>query len=273
MDSGLPLAYFFYTTEEEREQYTDYFTELAKKHRGELNFVGIDSRKFGRHAENLNMKEQFPLFAIHDMDKNLKYGLPQLAKEEFEKLKTAAKVETKEITKLVDNFLSGKAKAIVKSEPVPTVQESNVYKLVGTTHDKIVFDKKKDVLVKYYAPWCGHCKKLAPIYEELADIYASDKNANKKVLIAEVDATENDIANLNIEGYPTIILYPAGKNAEPVTFTSARSLEGFLGFMKAKGANKVDGESLYKTYLATKKAAEPEDEIDDDDLDLDHDEL
>ncbi|CCD22191.1 protein disulfide isomerase PDI1 NDAI_0A00310 [Naumovozyma dairenensis CBS 421] len=270
VESDIPLAYFFYTSDEEKSKYTEFFTELGKKYRGSLNFVGLDSRKYGRHAENLNMKEQFPLFAIHDMKKNLKYGLPQLAEEKFDQLKDTISIETKDISRLVENFVKGKANAIVKSEPEPEVQESNVFKLVGTTHDKIVSDKKKDVLVKYYAPWCGHCKRLAPIYEELADVYASDKKASSKVLIAEVDATANDISDLNIEGYPTIILYPAGKNAEPVTFTSQRTLDGFLKFLKENGSNRVDGESLYEKYAAAKKEAEEDEE---DEEDLDHDEL
>jgi len=40
--------------------------------------------------------------------------------------------------------------------------------LVGKTFDNIVFDESHDVLVEFYAPWCGHCKSLAPKYEELA---------------------------------------------------------------------------------------------------------
>jgi thiol-disulfide isomerase/thioredoxin len=40
--------------------------------------------------------------------------------------------------------------------------------LVGKSFDEIVYDEKHDVLVEFYAPWCGHCKSLAPKYEELA---------------------------------------------------------------------------------------------------------
>ena len=42
--------------------------------------------------------------------------------------------------------------------------------------DSIVHDSDKDVLVEFYAPWCGHCKTLAPIYEKVAQSFASDSN-------------------------------------------------------------------------------------------------
>lgn len=268
LESGLPLAYFFFNEPSEVEENRKFFTDLAKKYRGKMAFVSLDAKQFGRHAENLNMKQQFPLFAIHNMISNQKFGLPQMAEEEFAKLNKAIKLKTKDITKLVENVLSGKAEAIVKSEEVPSVQESNVFKIVGKTHDKIVADPKKDVLVKYYAPWCGHCKKMAPTYEELADTYASDSSSKDKVVIAEVDATANDIFNVEIAGYPTILLYPAGKNAEPVVYEGDRSLDSFLTFIKENGANGIDGSSLHKKFLETKKAAEQA-EIEDDNEDED----
>ena len=41
--------------------------------------------------------------------------------------------------------------------------------VVGKNFDEIVNDEGKDVLIEFYAPWCGHCKNLAPVYEEVAE--------------------------------------------------------------------------------------------------------
>lgn len=41
--------------------------------------------------------------------------------------------------------------------------------MVGKNFDEIVNDETKDVLLEFYAPWCGHCKALAPKYDELGE--------------------------------------------------------------------------------------------------------
>lgn len=274
IESGLPLAYYFYTDDSQVKDVEKSFIDLAKKHRGKMAFIKLDATKYGKHAENLNMKQQFPLFAIHNMSSNYKYGLPQLDEEAFAKLSKPQQLKTKDIGKLVDDFLAGKAEPNIKTEEVPVKQESSVIKIVGKTHDKIVKDPKKDVLVKYYAPWCGHCKKMAPSYIELAEALATDPESKDKVVIAEVDATENDIFDIEITGYPTVYLYPAGKNTEPILYTGSRTPESFLDFLKENGVNKFDGAAIYKNHLEKKAQLEAEAaESEDDDEDEIDDEL
>ena len=50
------------------------------------------------------------------------------------------------------------------------------------------------------APWCGHCKQLAPIWEELAEHFADDKD----VIIAKMDATKNEVALVHVQAFPTL---------------------------------------------------------------------
>jgi thiol-disulfide isomerase/thioredoxin len=45
--------------------------------------------------------------------------------------------------------------------------------LVSSNFDEVAFNKDKDVLVEFYAPWCGHCKQLAPIYDQVRAIIFS----------------------------------------------------------------------------------------------------
>ena len=45
----------------------------------------------------------------------------------------------------------------------------NVIVAVGKNFDDVVTNSDRDALIEFYAPWCGHCKKLAPVYDELGD--------------------------------------------------------------------------------------------------------
>ena len=264
MNADIPLAYFFYQSEEQREEYLPLFNKLGKQYRGKLNFAGLDASKYGKHAENLNLEEQFPLFAIHELESNLKFGPEQIPSEEFTE-ETVVELKESSIEEFVEKYLNKELSPIIKSEEIPEVQESNVIKIVGKSHDEIRFDENKDVLVKYYAPWCGHCKKMAPLYETLADIYALDEEAKEKVVIGKIDGTLNDVFGIEITGYPTLALYPAGDlSKEPIIYKGPRTLESFLQFIKENGAHGIDGAQILADNTPVEEFEEDIEEFEED---------
>ena len=74
MATGIPLAYIFAETEEERTTISKALKDVAELHRGKVSFATIDAKAFGAHAGNLNLKaDKFPAFAIQDTVNNKKY--------------------------------------------------------------------------------------------------------------------------------------------------------------------------------------------------------
>lgn len=95
------------------------------------------------------------------------------------------KITVEEIEKFVNDFNEGKLKPFLKSEAIPESNDGPVKVVVGHSFEDIVLDKTKDVLVKYYAPWCGHCQSLAPHWEKLGE-HVKDVS---DIVIAKYDAT------------------------------------------------------------------------------------
>jgi len=108
-------------------------------------------------------------------------------------------------------------------------------------------------LVKLYAPWCGHCKRLAPTWDELA-IQAAGFN------VAKVDCTTESTVcqKLGVRGYPTIKLFVDG---EPIDYKGARAIPDFLKFVADNAKNvahkvaDVTAETAHKVADAASETA------------------
>ncbi len=82
-----------------------------------------------------------------------------------------------------------------------------------------------------YAPWCGHCKKLDPIYKKLAKRFKKVSS----VVVAKMDGTENEHPEIEVKGFPTLIFYPAGEDSAPIPFEGGdRSLKALTKFIKVR---------------------------------------
>jgi protein disulfide-isomerase-like protein len=78
---------------------------------------------------------------------------------------------------------------------------------------------------QFYAPWCGHCKTLAPVLEEVADELKGDIN------VAHVDVTQSrDLGTrFGIKGFPTVMLF---SNGLIYTYKGRRTVEDLVVFAK-----------------------------------------
>jgi len=131
-------------------------------------------------------------------------------------------------TAFATQSLEGTYPSFKKSEPIPATNDDAVKVIVGKTFADIVNDKEKDVFVEFYAPWCGHCKKLAPVWDELGEIF-EDKAPN--VVIAKMDATSNALPDeIEIQGFPTLIFFPADNKAG-IQYNEDRDLDSMKQFV------------------------------------------
>jgi thiol-disulfide isomerase/thioredoxin len=117
-----------------------------------------------------------------------------------------------------------KALEQLKGNPIQTVQSpwqkesGTVVDLVGQIFSTTVLDDTKDVIVLVYASWCGHCKKVMPVWDKLAGLVRGVST----LLVARMDHTENDVPQTKyaVEKYPTIYLAPAYNKDAPREYTS-----------------------------------------------------
>jgi len=90
--------------------------------------------------------------------------------------------------------------------------------------------KNELLLVEFYAPWCGHCKKLAPEYEAAAEVLSKN---DPPIALAKVDATqEKTLAErFGIQGFPTLFWFKNGVKSE---YTGGRSKDTIVQWVLKK---------------------------------------
>jgi len=89
-------------------------------------------------------------------------------------------------------------------------QSKHTQELQDADFDNQVLKNKDLVLVDFWAQWCGPCKMLAPVIDQLADTY----QGKLKVFKMDVDANEETPAKYQVRGIPTVILVKNGEVVE-----------------------------------------------------------
>ena len=102
---------------------------------------------------------------------------------------------------------------------------TNITHVTDASFEADVLKSGEPVLVDYWAEWCGPCKMIAPILEEVASAYAG----KIKVAKMDVDANQEIPAKFGIRGIPTLILFKNGQEvAKKVGALSKSQLTAFL---------------------------------------------
>jgi len=223
--------------------------KIAADYKNKVLFVTVDADEedHKRILEFFGMKEdEVPGMRLIRLEEDMAKYRPE-----------SAALEEANIRKFVGDFLDGKLKQHLLSEEVPEDWDKEPVKvLVGKNFEEVAMNKDKNVLVEFYAPWCGHCKQLSPIWDQLGEAYKDHEN----IVIAKMDSTANELETVKVQGFPTLKYFMAGDN-KVVDYNGERTLEGLKKFLESGGK---DGAGVPE---------DEEEEDDEEDDDAGHDEL
>ncbi|XP_057953059.1 protein disulfide isomerase-like 2-3 [Malania oleifera] len=148
-------------------------------------------------------------------------GKPPVDYQGARDVKPIAEFALRQIKMLLKDRLNGKAAggSSGKSEPSASVE------LTSLNFDESVVKSKELWLVEFFAPWCGHCKKLAPEWKKAAN------NLKGKVKLGHVDcdAEKSLMSRFNVQGFPTILVFGADKDS-PIPYEGARTASAIESF-------------------------------------------
>jgi len=214
----------FYLSAKKSESFKatlDTFTNAAKSFKGKVLFVYIDTdvEDNGRVLEFFQLKpEDCPTLRLIQLEGDMTKYVPE--KKDLDEATISA---------FVTNYLDGKLSPHLMSAEVPEDWEKEPVKvIVGKNFKEVVLDGGKDVFVEFYAPWCGHCKQLAPIWDKLGEHY---KN-NETIVIAKMDSTANEVNEVKIQSFPTLKYF---KKGEIIDYKGGRTFDDFVKFIDSGG--------------------------------------
>ena len=198
------------------------YEKAAKALKGIFKIAAIDADKERAIGGKYNI-QGFPtvkFFGIHK-DKPVDYDKARTAEAVisfmFDKAKAIAnarlnmKKSDQSNTNTNNNANQEKKQQQQQQKKAPEAgNEKDVIVLTDDNFDDMIFNDESMWLVAFYAPWCGHCKKLLPEWVSAAT------QLRGTIKLAKIDATENQkmAQRYQIQGYPTIKIFAPGKGKD-----------------------------------------------------------
>lgn len=200
---------------------------VGKKFRGKLMVISLDStsEENGQVLEFFGLDNGVTTYLIFEMEKSAKY---LSARDE---MTSAAMIEH------ADKYFAGELKRTLKGAKPPTDWDKEAVKvLVSDNFQDVAMDTSKDVFIEFYAPWCGHCKSLAPVWDQLGEKFQGSAD----VVIAKMDSTANEVEEVEVKSFPTLKMIKKETN-EIIDYTGDRNLDAFIKFVETGEMVKAEG--------------------------------
>ena len=143
----------------------------------------------------------------------------------------------------------------MRSLPVPKKQEGPVNKIVSNNYDEIIHRVKKDAVMYFYAPWCGHCKEFDPVFKKVAKKILKN---NENIVFGKMEGVANDIPYMfpELKGFPSIYFLSAYEKFDPIQYQGDRSYKSVKDWI-----NRHSSIFLTEEERTGQTAEEEEDEI------------
>ncbi|XP_055328924.1 protein disulfide-isomerase A6 homolog [Paramacrobiotus metropolitanus] len=116
----------------------------------------------------------------------------------------------------------------------------DVVKLDDSNFEELVLNSDEPWMVEFYAPWCGHCKSLAPEWAKAA----SELKGKMKLGAYDADAQKTYAGRYQIRGFPTIKYFAAGKKDDPQDYDGPRDASGIVAWASDKSADSAPAPEL-----------------------------
>ncbi|KAH7280411.1 hypothetical protein KP509_37G065900 [Ceratopteris richardii] len=138
-------------------------------------------------------------------------------------VKPIAEFALKQVKVLLKDRLSGKSST--SSKKAKDEEPSLSVELTSSNFDKLVLGSNDLWLVEFFAPWCGHCKKLAPEWKK------ASKELKGKAQLGHVncDVEKDLMSRFGVQGFPTVLVF-GGDKENPLPYEGARTASAIVNF-------------------------------------------
>nr|CDS29466.1 Viral IAP associated factor [Hymenolepis microstoma] len=214
------IIVFMSKTDDAYKPNMEVLRKIGGEFRGSAHvvYINIDDESHERILGFFGItKEMCPTYRVIELDDAVVKFKPETVEFTFDAMKS-----------FISDAIDRKIKPYLQTEEVPDDWDKEPVKvLVGKNFDVVARDHNKCVLIMFYAPWCGHCKQLKPIWDDLGERFKD----HPEVLIAKLDATANELEDVKISSFPTIKLFP--KNSDDIIdYSNERTVKAFTDFIE-----------------------------------------